>query len=104
MDESFTFCKAIMPITKSAKKALRQSKRRRARNILGKRKFRVLVKEFRQAVAGKNFDQVKTLLPKVYQALDKAAKTNAIKKNRASRLKSRLTRTYLKSTPSTGNG
>lgn len=81
-----------MPITKSAKKALRLDKKRRARNILRKRKFRGLVKEFRQAVSGKNFDQAKALLPRVYKALDKAAKTNTIRKNKASRLKSRLTK------------
>jgi len=82
-----------MPITKSAKKALRQSKTRQIRNILRKRRFRVSVKEFRQAVADKNFDKAKALLPKVYKALDKAAKTNTIKKNKASRLKSRLATT-----------
>lgn len=81
-----------MPITKSAKKALRLDKKRRARNILRKRKFRGLVKEFRQAVSDKNFDQAKALLPWVYKALDKAAKTNTIRKNKASRLKSRLTK------------
>ncbi len=79
-----------MPITKSAQKALRQSKVRRARNIIRKDKYRALVKEFRKAVADKKFDQAKQLLPKVYQALDKAAKKDTIKNNKASRLKSRL--------------
>jgi small subunit ribosomal protein S20 len=79
-----------MPITKSAKKALRQSKRRQARNIKRKKAFRLLVKEFRKAVAAKEFDKAKELLPKLYKALDKAAKTKVIKKNKANRLKSRL--------------
>jgi len=79
-----------MPITKSAKKALRQSKRRQARNIKRKKAFRLLVKEFRKALAAKEFDKAKELLPKVYKALDKAAKTGVIKKSKASRLKSRL--------------
>ncbi|MBI2063320.1 MAG: 30S ribosomal protein S20 [Candidatus Yanofskybacteria bacterium] len=91
-----------MPITKSAQKALRQSKRRKLQNSRRKTKFRSLVKEFRQTVAAKDFDKAKQILPAVYKALDKAAKTNAIKKNRASRLKSRLTKSLSqnKKTPS----
>lgn len=81
-----------MPITKSAKKALRQSKRRQKQNIRRKTKFRSLVKEFRKAIAAKNFDKAKEMLPSVYKALDKAAKSKTIKKNMASRTKSRLTR------------
>ncbi|MBI4160439.1 MAG: 30S ribosomal protein S20 [Candidatus Yanofskybacteria bacterium] len=85
-----------MPITKSAKKALRQSKKRQVHNMRRKRAFRVLIKEFRQAVADKQFDKAKELLPKVYKKLDKAAKKNTIKKNTANRLKSRLTKSVSK--------
>ena len=81
-----------MPITKSAAKALRQSKRRQVRNVARKNKYKGLIKEFKQAIIAKQFDQAKTLLPRVYQSLDKAAKTNVIKKNKASRLKSRLSK------------
>lgn len=81
-----------MPITASAKKALRQSVKRKAQNMRRKNKFRVLVKEFRKAINAKNFDKAKQMLPSIYKALDKAAKTNAIKKNMASRNKSRLTK------------
>jgi len=86
-----------MPITKSAKKALRQSKRKREQNIRRKNKFRSLVKDFRKAVTEKNFDKAKELLPSVYQALDKATKSKTIKKNKASRTKSRLTKLLSKS-------
>jgi len=89
-----------MPITASAKKALRQSKRKHAHNIRRKTKFRVLVKEFRQAITAKNFDKAKEVLPKVYKALDKAAKSKTIKKNTSSRLKSRLTRLINKNSKS----
>ena len=85
-----------MPITKSAKKALRQSKRRQKQNIRRKTKFRSLVKEFRKAVAAKNFDKAKQMLPGVYKALDKAAKSKTIKKNTASRTKSRLSKSLNK--------
>ena len=89
-----------MPITASAKKALRQSKRKRVQNIRRKTKFRVLVKEFRKAIVAKSFDKAKEILPKVYKALDKAAKSNTIKKNTSSRLKSRLTRLLNKNSKS----
>ncbi len=81
-----------MPITQSAKKALRQSKRKRAQNIRRKTKFRVLIKEFRKAITAKSFDKAKEMLPNVYKALDKATKSKTIKKNTSSRVKSRLTR------------
>lgn len=81
-----------MPITQSAKKALRQSKRKRVQNIRRKTKFRVLVKEFRKAIVAKSFDRAKEMLPSVYKALDKATKGKTIKKNTSSRTKSRLTK------------
>ena len=81
-----------MPITASAKKALRQSLTRKARNLRRKNNYKNNLKEFKNLTsAGKN-DEAQKLLPKVYKALDKAAKTNIIKKNKASRLKSRLTK------------
>lgn len=79
-----------MPITKSAKKALRQSFRRRAQNLKRKEEFRHVIKEIKKLVSAKNFGEAETLIPKAYKALDKAAKTGAIKKNAASRRKSRL--------------
>jgi small subunit ribosomal protein S20 len=82
-----------MPITQSAKKALRQSKKRHVKNIRFKRNFKVAIKEFRDALNAKNYEKAKSLLPKVYQAVDKATKTNVLKKNTASRYKSRLTKT-----------
>lgn len=78
-----------MPITQSAKKALRQSKRRRVKNLRRIRNYRETVKEFRKLIIAKDFDSAKKLLPKVYKTLDKAAKSGVIKKNKASRLKSR---------------
>jgi len=81
-----------MPITQSAKKALRQNARRRARNLVKKEAYKKAVKTARKLVAEKKLDEAKKLLPSVYKALDKAAKTNVISKNKASRLKSRLAR------------
>ncbi|MBU4204926.1 30S ribosomal protein S20 [Patescibacteria group bacterium] len=81
-----------MAITKSAKKALRQSIGRRARNIIYKDKIKNLVKKARILVSEKKIEEVKKILPEVYQILDKAAKVGLIKKNTAARKKSRLTK------------
>jgi len=81
-----------MPITKSAKKALRQSARRRAQNLKKKGAYRNLIKEIKKLVSSGKAKDAKNLLPQLYKALDKAAKTNVIKKNKASRLKSRGTK------------
>jgi len=79
-----------MPNTSSAAKALRQSERRRIRNVRKKRSLREVLKQFEKAVLAKNKDQATKLFSSVQQALDKSAKANIIKKNNASRRKSRL--------------
>ncbi|TSC81690.1 MAG: small subunit ribosomal protein S20 [Parcubacteria group bacterium Gr01-1014_20] len=81
-----------MPITKSAKKALRQNLTRHKQNNKKKEAYKKLVKDFRKLVSGKDADKAKEKLAKVFQALDKAAKTKVIEKNKASRLKSRLSK------------
>ncbi len=85
-----------MPITQSAKKALRQSSRRRSQNLKRKRAEKDAVKELRRLVVQKKMEEAKALLPKAFQALDKAAKSGALKRNTASRLKSRLSRLFNK--------
>ena len=86
-----------MPITKSAKKALRQSLKRRARNLIYKNKMKSLIKEARLLVSQKKIKEAKDLLPQVYKILDKAAKVGVVKKNAASRKKSRITKLMIKS-------
>lgn len=82
-----------MPITKSAKKALRQNPRRYLRNLRQRRSVKLLVKQYREALASRSLEKARQLLPKLYQALDKSAKRGRVlKPNTASRLKSRLTR------------
>jgi len=80
-----------MPNTESAKKALRQSERRRVRNISTRRSVKRTVKQYRQLLSGGQFDDARAKLPSVYKTLDKAVKSGVIKKNKSSRLKSRLT-------------
>lgn len=72
----------LMPNTTSAKKALRQNATRKAQNNSRKAAYKKVLKEVRKGVSEK--------LPALYKALDKAAKTGVIKKNKASRLKSRV--------------
>jgi small subunit ribosomal protein S20 len=79
-----------MPITSSAKKALRNSKKKRVYNIRRKDKVQDVVKEIKNLIKEKKGNEAKKLLSSAYQVLDKAAKGNSIKKNNASRKKSRL--------------
>ena len=86
-----------MAITKSAKKAIRQNKTRRAHNLTYINKIKKLVKETKSLVAEKKNKEAKELLPKVFGAYDKAAKVGIIKKNNASRHKSRMAKMVEKS-------
>ncbi len=89
-----------MPITQSAKKALRQSFRRKKRNVAKKEKMKDAVKEVKKLVASGDKEKALELISKAYKAIDKAAKTGVIKKNTANRKKSRLmkfTKTAVKS-------
>jgi small subunit ribosomal protein S20 len=81
-----------MPITKSAKKALRQNKTRRVRNLRKLDVLRDTIKKIKKLVAENKKEEAIKLLPLAYKALDKAAKTGVIKKNTSARKKSRLTK------------
>jgi len=86
-----------MAITSSAKKALRQSQKRRIINVRKKEKIKNLIKEVKNLASQKKIEEAKKLLPQLYKILDKAAKTGLIKKNAAARKKSRLTKLISKS-------
>jgi small subunit ribosomal protein S20 len=88
-----------MPIIKSAKKALRQSLRKKARNAVYKQKIRSLVKEARALVAQSKPTEAAKLIASIYKAADKAAKENIIEKGTANRIKSRLTLLTAKKAP-----
>ncbi|MBU2578602.1 30S ribosomal protein S20 [Patescibacteria group bacterium] len=85
-----------MPITKSAKKALRQNIKRRKSNVQKKKKIKNLLKEVKNLVSEKKYEEAKKILPSVYKSLDKTAKKGTIKKNAASRKKSRITKFIFK--------
>lgn len=79
-----------MPITRGAKKAVRQSERKRVFNIRRKNTLADTVKDVQKAIVAGDTKKAKELLPKAYQAIDKAAKRGVIKANTAARKKSRL--------------
>jgi small subunit ribosomal protein S20 len=81
-----------MAITKSAKKAARQAASRRERNLVYKNKMKALIKEAKYLISAKKNADAQKLLPQIYAILDKSAKVGVIKKNNASRRKSRLTK------------
>ena len=81
-----------MPITKSAKKALRQNEKRRVHNLSYKTRLKDLIKEIELLISEKKTEEAKQLLPKVYKIIDKSAKVGIIKKNTAARKKSKIAR------------
>lgn len=79
-----------MPITTSAKKALRNSNRKRVFNMRKKDGVQAVLKKFKKLVTEKNVKEASKYLSTVQKTLDKAAKTGLLKKNMVSRKKSRL--------------
>jgi len=86
-----------MAVTKSARKSIRQNKRRRASNIAYIKKMKDLIKKVRTLVSEGKKQEAEKLLSQVYKILDKSAKKGIIKKNNASRKKARLTKLITKS-------
>jgi small subunit ribosomal protein S20 len=79
-----------MPITSSAKKALRSAARKRVFNTRRKIALKDAVKAARKTSGSK--EEVAKTLALAYKAIDKAAKRGVIKPNTAARKKSRLAR------------
>ncbi len=77
-----------MAITRSAKKAYRQSLKKKEYNDALKKKLREALRVVREAKEGDT-----KALGVAYKAIDKAAKKGLIKKNTASRRKSLVART-----------
>ena len=88
-----------MPNTKSAAKAMRQSLRRKARNLKVKDEFKEAVKAVKKLIAAGKKSEAMEAMKQAMSALDKAAKTHVIKKNKSSRLKSRLAKALAKIRP-----
>ena len=86
-----------MPITQSAKKALRNSARKRVFNLLRQNSIKNAVKKLKKFIAEKKTEEARKFMSVAGKAIDKAAKTGFLKKNTASRKKSRLSALIKKS-------
>jgi small subunit ribosomal protein S20 len=86
-----------MPITKSAKKALRQSEKKHLQNNRNKRDIKDSLKEFKVAIAA-DPKEAEKIVPKIYKTIDKAAKKGVLSKNTAARKKSVIMKTIVKKT------
>ena len=80
-----------MPITKSAKKAVRGSLRKKAFNDARKKVMKEIIKKV-EKIAKTDKKEALKMLPGAFKAIDKAAQKGVIKKNNAARKKSRLSK------------
>ena len=80
-----------MPITQSAKKAVRGSLRKKAFNDSRKRAMKEIIKKI-EKIAKTDKKEALKMLSSAFAIIDKAAQKNVIKKNNAARKKSRLSR------------
>jgi len=80
-----------MPVTKSAKKALRKDQRREVINQRIRRQLKQILKQVR-------VKPTKKLLSQAAKTIDRAAKKKVIHPNKAARLKSRLAKLARKKT------
>ena len=81
-----------MPITKSAKKTLKSSDRKRVFNLRRTRRVSAATKEIEKLLIAKKAGEAEKKLPEAYKSIDKAAKMGTIHKNTASRRKAKLAR------------
>jgi small subunit ribosomal protein S20 len=80
-----------MPITKSAKKAIRGSLRKKAFNDQRKKLMKEIIKKIEKTAKTDKSGATK-MLSIAFQAIDKSAQKGVIKKNNAARKKARLSK------------
>ncbi len=81
-----------MPSRRSGIKELRKSHTNRMRNLDQKTEIKKQTKAFLASVEGKNATDAKSQLSVIFKKLDKAVKTNLLKKNTVARRKSTLSK------------
>ncbi len=79
-----------MPIKESAKKALRQRKKKRGFNLHRLKTMKEAVKKLKKLATEGKKDEAEKMMPLAQKAIDKAKKRGVLKKNTAARKKSRL--------------
>ena len=81
-----------MANTVSAEKRIRQTKKRTVRNRQNASRLKTQVRRLRRAIEVSDANGAKELLTPTISAIDKSVQKGVLKKNTASRLKSRLTK------------
>lgn len=80
-----------MANTKSAKKAVRSSEKKKSHNLSWKKRIKTSLRNFMDLLkAGKSVEDLNKSLSLAQKVLDKASKENVIHKNKANRIKSKL--------------
>lgn len=79
-----------MANTFSALKRVRQTERRTLVNKMRKSRLRHQIRAIRRLIEKKDADGAQAILPQTFSLVDRSAKWGIIKKNTASRYKSRL--------------
>lgn len=79
-----------IPNKASASKRVRQSEKRRLRNVRRKKTIRELSKKLKVHLGAGQLDQAQALLPEFMKAVDKAAQRRTLHPNKAARMKSRM--------------
>ncbi len=75
----------------TCKKREQQDKRKRLQNRAFRSQVRTVIKQLRQCIASNNQEEQKALLGTVYSLVDKAVNRSIFKRNKANRIKARLT-------------
>lgn len=78
-----------MPVTKTAKRALRGSKRKESVNKMRMSKLEISIKTAKKSKSKKNIEAASSLV-------DRASKEKTIHKNKAARIKSQLAKLLVK--------
>ena len=81
-----------MPNIKSAKKRMRSSVKKTDANTLVNSSMRTAIKKFEKDVKAGNKEEASKSLNTAVQRVDKAMKNGLVHKNKAARVKSRLTK------------
>ncbi len=81
---------------RSAAKKARQDENRRLRNRFWRSRMRTQIKKLRAALAEKDEEAARTLLPATLGLIDRTARAGVLHDNTASRYKARLQRAFNK--------
>src|SRR5688500_6980683 len=88
----FVFEEDRMANHPSALKRYRQSLRRRMVNQMSRHKLKTQMRRLKAAIAAGKSADARTLIPETFSLIDKSVQKGVIKKNTASRYKSRLSK------------